>query len=225
MPRKKKFDFENKLTFPSNGQLTRLLKDYQEPAVTPGAFAKELKWDFKPLWKYTNRESLAIFTKWLLRSPIFYQDEDDLHLRDPGFRTIRRQEIIPANVFFLLLGLSGEIANFFLSQKVRTKYFVNPLRKPLFILEDLKDYKSELISLGIVRNEDTFDKVYVKIARWAQVIEMGVWSTFFTNDNVSKNLKNENIQLPKSSSKSLGLMIWTSRNAFRLRKSPSPVTK
>jgi hypothetical protein len=68
----------------------------------------------------------------------------------------------------LLLGLSGELANFFLSQKSKSKKYYELLRKPLSVVKDLKSYKRELISLGIVSNEDTFDKVYVQIGKWME---------------------------------------------------------
>jgi len=55
--------------------------------------------------------------------------------------------------------------------------------------------------------------------------KLGVWSTFFTNDTVPKRQRMKNFQSLKSSSKSLGLMMCTPQNAFRLRKSSSPVTK
>ncbi len=168
MPRKKKFKLEDKLLLPGCDELIKGLKGYKEPALRPSTVAQILKWDFTPVWEYTDTEILAVFTRWLLKSPIFMDKNGKTFLRcRPGWHRIPKREITSPKVTLLLLfGLSGELANFFLSQKSEFKSYVKLLRKPLSIVEDLRNYKRKLISLGIVGNENKFNKVYVPIAEW-----------------------------------------------------------
>lgn len=173
MPRKKEFKLEDKLYLPGCDELIKGLIDHKNPALRPTTIAKLQKWDFTPLWDYTDRETLIVFTHWLLRSPIFKQGRDGIRLHYPGSRTITRKEITPANVVLLLLGLSGELANYFLSQKSKVQNYKH-LMKPLSMIKDLKNYKSVLIISGIVRKEDTFDEVYVKMGEW--MLKLATWS-------------------------------------------------
>jgi hypothetical protein len=166
MPRKKEINLEEKFLLPRNDQLLSFLKDYKEPALTPSTIAGLQKRSFTSLWEHTNREALIIFTRWLLECPIFIQDKHGIRLRDPGLRTIPRQKITPKNVLYLLWGLSGELANFSLSNELELRNCYELLRKPLSLVKDLKSYKRKLISLGIVKKEDKFDKVYASTGEW-----------------------------------------------------------
>jgi hypothetical protein len=110
---------------------------------------------------------LIIFKNWLLKCQIFIKEKDrKIYVHDPELGTIYRRKISPSNTLFLLWGLSGALANFFLSRKSDARFYLELRTKPLSIIEDLKSYKGVLINSGIVKKEDKFDEVYVTIGEW-----------------------------------------------------------
>jgi hypothetical protein len=121
-------------------------------------------WDFEPLWEYTNKESLAFFSK-------FFLTECSIFKRGTGlFRKIRKACDGQINLFFLFWGLAGEFAEFFLTEKEMAG---NHLSLPIRFIKSVSEIyhcKDDLIALGVVKKEVSFDQKLEPIIKWAEKV-------------------------------------------------------